>query len=983
VRRKTPILVGLAVVVVAFGWSPTLAAATSGPASTARPSPPNTPQSEVRRALAGRVSTGSAVRQPNTAVGCTTLFTPVSSPNNIVATNELESVSPISATDIWAVGLWNSGATSAPDQSLAEHWNGSTWTIVTTPNVGNGFNDLYGVAGNDPNDVWAVGSSQNAGVGYTLALHWNGAGWGAVSTPQPSTSNQYLGSVSALATNDVWAVGAFINGAGLYQTLAVHWNGSAWSTVTTPNAGAGNNLFGGVFMRTPTDGWAVGYYRASPGTANPRLTLLEHYDGSVWTIVTSPSPLAGGDNVLLSVSATSATDAWAVGYTTNSTPLFQTLTEHLVSGTWTTVASPNIASGDNVLAGLVTISPSNAWAVGYGRTDNVSAAFSPLTEHWDGSTWTSQTSSGSGSNGNFLFGVAALPGNNVYAVGGAIDVNSHEQTLVTQFQLPPPTSVMAVAGDQSAMVSWSAPSCDGGFTTTGYLLTAYDGCTVQASMSAPATPLSATFTGLTNGSPFSFTVQAVSASLGAETPSAPSAAVIPTGSTVPVALSACSRLQYHYLNPDPATFIDMDPTNLILTVTPSATSLAVISANVDLWTANAGVNQDIGIFVSGGTFGTGQVVGWKESGGLAGTFSPNAAAVQSVVPLSASTTYTVKLQWKSNRALTGATIFAGAGPLPSVGQIFSPTRLSMRLIPTAGTTLLDAITNLQYHLTGSDGQTWQDIDTTGLSLSVSPSVDTMAVITGNSDLWTANAGYNQDVAINVDGTIRSWKESGGFAGTFSPNAAFLQAVVPLTAAGSPHTIKLQWKANQNAPSKTIYAGAGPWPSGSSTFSPTSLLVQLVPATNIATPSSTLQYNLPNSDGAGWTPIDNTTLKISTAPPGATTFYSLLVTGNADLWTANAGFNQDIGIFISGGVYGAGTLVAWKESGGLAGTFSPNAAYVETVQHLQGGASYVIWLAWKTNKQGAGSTIYAAAGPWPSGSATFSPTRLTALGLSSP
>jgi hypothetical protein len=51
-----------------------------------------------------------------------------------------------------------------------------------------------------------------------------------------------------------------------------------------------------------------------------------------------------------------------------------------------------------------------------------------------------------------------------------------------------------------------------------------------------------------------------------------------------------------------------------------------LSGNVDLWTANAGVNQDVGLMVSGVAYGTGgQVVVWKESGGFAGTFSSKAA----------------------------------------------------------------------------------------------------------------------------------------------------------------------------------------------------------------------------------------------------------------------------------------------------------------------------------------------------------------------
>ena len=107
--------------------------------------------------------------------------------------------------------------------------------------------------------------------------------------------------------------------------------------------------------------------------------------------------------------------------------------------------------------------------------------------------------------------------------------------------------------------------------------------------------------------------------------------------------------------------------------------------------------------------------------------------------------------------------------------------------------------------------------------------------------------------------------------------------------------------------------------------------------------------------------------------------SFAISAGADLWTATAGFNQDIGIMVSGGAYGTGTLVAWKESGGFAGTFSPNAAFVTTDLHLQAGMTYTAWVVWKANRAGS-SNIYAGAGP---SSGTFSPASLGAAVLSQP
>ena len=149
-----------------------------------------------------------------------------------------------------------------------------------------------------------------------------------------------------------------------------------------------------------------------------------------------------------------------------------------------------------------------------------------------------------------------------------------------------------------------------------------------------------------------------------------------TGSTINVP-TAASTQQYTLTGSDGKTWLDIDPTNLKLSITPTSNVNAVVSGNSDLWTSTAGYNQDIGIWIGGGAYGSGQVVAWKESGGFAGTFSPNAAYVQTVLPLAAGTTYTVKLQWKTNKPDPGGTIWAGAGPINS---LYSPTRVTLLLV---------------------------------------------------------------------------------------------------------------------------------------------------------------------------------------------------------------------------------------------------------------------------------------------------------------
>jgi hypothetical protein len=117
----------------------------------------------------------------------------------------------------------------------------------------------------------------------------------------------------------------------------------------------------------------------------------------------------------------------------------------------------------------------------------------------------------------------------------------------------------------------------------------------------------------------------------------------------------------------------MDNTNLTTTLGPGLNETVLVNANVDLWTSNAGYNQDVAIFVSVASAGA-TLVAWKESGGFGGTFSPNAAFVQAEYTMTSGHTYVFTVQWKANHLATGATIWAGAGP---INTHYSSTRLSV------------------------------------------------------------------------------------------------------------------------------------------------------------------------------------------------------------------------------------------------------------------------------------------------------------------
>jgi hypothetical protein len=131
-------------------------------------------------------------------------------------------------------------------------------------------------------------------------------------------------------------------------------------------------------------------------------------------------------------------------------------------------------------------------------------------------------------------------------------------------------------------------------------------------------------------------------------------------------------------------------------------------------------------------------------------------------------------------------------------------------------------------LNGSDGVIWSPLASLSITQPAS-SANAVAVVGANADLWTDTTGYNQDLGIflsidDAPSVLVAWKESGGFAGVFSPNAAFAQTVV-LLPAGHKYRFTLQWKTNRPEGNATIAAGAGPI---GPAYSPTSLFVQLTP-----------------------------------------------------------------------------------------------------------------------------------------------------------
>lgn len=225
------------------------------------------------------------------------------------AASQLYAVSTLSSTDAWAVGSYSGASTNYFEQPLAGRWNGGFWSPVPTPTVGT-QSRLQGIAAVSTNNVWAVGSADN----QALIMNWDGNTWRVVNLP--TLANSSLNAITVVAPNDIWAVG--YSGTG---PLTLRYNGSTWSVVASPSPNdtrfSDTTRLYGISANASNDIWAAGTrLRSSPGagdfTRYTYFTEILHWNGSTWRIVASPDPSANTSQ-LFGIARVTANDMWAVG----------------------------------------------------------------------------------------------------------------------------------------------------------------------------------------------------------------------------------------------------------------------------------------------------------------------------------------------------------------------------------------------------------------------------------------------------------------------------------------------------------------------------------------------------------------------------------------------------------------------------------------------------------------------------------------------
>ncbi len=275
----------------------------------------------------------------------------------IPVTGVLTAVSCVSATACMAVGGVDFGSVPA----VAAFWNGSRWSSLPTPMIAGADNvQLNGVWCASATWCIAVGGSQITGVnGLPLTEVWNGSGWKIVPAPTlPGAATTTLTSISCTSITACVAVGsARPAGVGVQSALIERWDGSNWTIQSTPSPPA--TTLTSVSCPSTTTCVAVGYTDPDSNIQDAA-ARVEGWDGSSWTIQNTPSPPVAA---LSGVSCTSATSCEAVGSAGSSTT---TLAEDWHGSSWTVQSMPTLSTWGDALSAVSCTSTTACQAVGSG-----------------------------------------------------------------------------------------------------------------------------------------------------------------------------------------------------------------------------------------------------------------------------------------------------------------------------------------------------------------------------------------------------------------------------------------------------------------------------------------------------------------------------------------------------------------------------------------------------------------------------------------
>lgn len=342
---------------------------------------------------------------------------------------------PSSTNTCTAVGTTTRTGVSTP---LAEYWNGSTWAIQTTATPGEAVSsELKSNFCTSVTTCWAVGYYRTATAELTLAERWNGREWSVQTTPTPAGATEVRLNGVACFSNCT-AVGYSVVG-GVKSSMAMEGFGSRWSLQTVPvPAGAISSELESVECNSTVSCIAVGRYYQNASTYK---AMSAKWDGRAWSLTTVPNPAGTTKSILIDLNCTEAAKCTAVGAYTDGSGRQRTLALRWDGTSWTVQTTPNPAESENTVLQNVSCKSSNECiaAGDYLRR----GTWTTLVETWDGAVWATETPPNrAGATFDILTGVSCRS-LTCLASGWATDAEgrSTTQAQIRNIVTPPGTGV--------------------------------------------------------------------------------------------------------------------------------------------------------------------------------------------------------------------------------------------------------------------------------------------------------------------------------------------------------------------------------------------------------------------------------------------------------------------------------------------------------------------------------------------------------------
>lgn len=349
----------------------------------------------------------------------------MTSPNLGAGHNHLQEVSCINNVRCVAVGF-NQDASTGFRASIAASLSAGTWKLSPVPMRGTASNNLWNVSCVSTTRCVAVGFYANLDAGFykTLIASYNGSTWTLNSSPNRPDQDNYLFGVDCADATHCVAVGRSFSPSpspGISRSLILTLDGTTWKMPGVPNRADADNLLADVSCPTVTTCKAVGYTVSD--LDNSTRTLVLSRAGTAWSIDTSADRVTGS-SLLRDVSCPTETTCVAVGASDPSgDPLDeQSLVETFSTGVWTLATSVDRAGFDNHLWAVSCSNEANCVAAGQSQNDTLAR---PLILTLATGTWglTSPTPYRAGTF-NYLYGVSCPTYRNCKAVGDYVNVAS-------------------------------------------------------------------------------------------------------------------------------------------------------------------------------------------------------------------------------------------------------------------------------------------------------------------------------------------------------------------------------------------------------------------------------------------------------------------------------------------------------------------------------------------------------------------------------